>query len=408
MASRAVSALTGLRLARVAVTSTAATAPAADLASAIAAAHIVYAGEFHEQSGVLAWQRALLDAASASLSGSSPLHLVLEHATTSQQGLLDSFFTRKIDLAALQEGYAAAGEGFDIVRHYGPLLLHARDSCGVVRAHAGFPARADARKISGATSVAEARSKVDEAVWNELLSREAGDLMLSDLDALMGSAPGSATSLPGHFSYFAWLLTGMPDEGPELDPLSNYRRIFPAQIFKDACMASAVVQAAAEAGLLGAAGRPAAGSGSGSGAGGAGKVVVICGTGHADFGFGVPERVQALLAAEGARVLRYGDGEDGVSGSGSAPTIRTLLTTVRPAPTSKEEEDVMLCPRRFPTAFPVEDGDNNSVIPSEERYPADFACIFVPDPEPEGEGGGEGMGEGEVVNIGAGAGAGHA
>ncbi len=80
--------------------------------------------------------------------------------------------------------------------------------------------------------------------------------------------------IPGseeHYNYFESLITG---RNIILDPKpsENFRKIFPAQIFKDSVMACVVSKQISDDA----------------------KVVVICGRGHCDFGFGVPERVQQL------------------------------------------------------------------------------------------------------------------
>lgn len=80
--------------------------------------------------------------------------------------------------------------------------------------------------------------------------------------------------IPGseeHYNYFESLITGR-NINFDPSPSENFRKIFPAQIFKDCVMASVISKHISDDV----------------------KVVVICGRGHCDYGFGVPERVQRL------------------------------------------------------------------------------------------------------------------
>jgi hypothetical protein len=301
-------------------------AGAAQLRAALAAARLVFAGEVHEQPDVLAWQCALLAAASdAARADGGPLHVVLEHVPLPAQRVLDGMWAAggtshaPVDAAARAAAVpaAAGGEaGFDMA-HYGALLAFVRDECAPSRAFAGFPTRAAARLFMPGGDAAAAAAAA--AAWG------------------IPPPPAATAASPGHYSFFAWLLAG-GDGDPPLAPPPGPRRIFPAQAVKDAVMAGAVARALRAL------------------PGGRGRVVALCGTGHVDFGFGVPERVPAALAP--------------------APPPAVVVTTVRPR-AAPEEEAAAAAPRRFPAA---DDGT------TEDREPADFVYFFEPaEEEEEGE-----------------------
>jgi len=180
------------------------------------------------------------------------LTLVLEMFHLGQQPLLDAFNRGEVDVAEVEQEYARSGEGF-AVEHYIQLLVAARALC--VPVQAGFVAR----------EVAQLAYKQDLAA------------ALDRATALYGLprdffVPGTEA----HYRQFARLVSGGAggaggDEGP---PPDRFRRLFDAQVLKDSAMAWRIRE------TLRAAPTPQC------------RVLAICGSGHVDFRYGVPERVE--------------------------------------------------------------------------------------------------------------------
>lgn len=351
----------------------------AALQRSVTLSNVIYAGEVHEQSEVLQYQLSMLNtAADVCKKNGGALHVVLEQVLLPQQQVLDTFMSGSADVAALAEQMeAAGGEGFDML-HYGTLLKFLRNECSApsVRVFAGFPPRSEARKFMAAPE--DAQREVDAAVQRGWLLPEAATLDMSTTECNSAAAPAApaSSSTPGcavngsigHYSFFSWLLEGCPGDGPTSSPPSRWRRIFAAQTIKDLVMASAVVRAWEAL--------PDTSTG---------KVIVICGTGHCDYGYGVPERVEALLKRKGV----------------ANPLPQQLITTDRPwrgtsSSSSADDESadddddalrLMLKPQLFPTAT-VESSsatEDMSSTTTESRYPADYVYLFTPDPEPDAE-----------------------
>jgi hypothetical protein len=337
----------------------------ASLEADVLASRILFLGETHHEPDVLRFQLAVLDLAAKH----GPVHLVLEPFALPQQPLLDSFFASPSSpsqdaFAAEYEALGGLEEGFDAAVHYRALLAFLRDhhaggfGCAALhhRAFAGFPARPEARRFVGAPE--GLAGPVEEAVargW---------------VDAELQRRGLVVESSRAHRMFFAWLLRGGGPE--ESDPPSSTEdlsdraaRIFPAQVFKDSVMATQVVRAlraleeAEEKAGTEAPRRP-------------GRVVAVCGTGHCDFGLGVPERVDAILRG----AARHADG-----GKKTEPP-RTLLLTVR-ARGPRGETGEAAGPV-VPVTFP---GGAEGVAEEEVRFAGDYVYDFVPAEEEEEEAG---------------------
>jgi hypothetical protein len=98
-----------------------------------------------------------------------------------------------------------------------------------------------------------------------------------------------------------------------------------------------------------------------------GKVVALCGAGHTDFGFGVPERLEKIFAAKGIKIPRV---------------LRlTVRADIREASDGKEERN------KVEEAGADAGAATRAWTFAEEaqaRRPADWVLLFTPDPE-EGE-----------------------
>ncbi|KAJ3044473.1 hypothetical protein HDV00_001900 [Rhizophlyctis rosea] len=188
--------------------------------------------------------------------------LVLEHFNQTQQPLLDDFLLGKITADDLCTKYEESGEeGFNIRTHYGYLLQTAKSLN--VRILAGFLPRSAARK-------ALSPEGPDAAI------EHAANMGWIDPD-IQNHMHGS----PAHFQYFKSAITGTPYTPPtttfttssDSEADRSLRRIFPSQILRDASLSHIICQTLREA--------PTSDC----------KVLAICGAGHAEFGFGAPERV---------------------------------------------------------------------------------------------------------------------
>lgn len=318
---------------------------------------VVFVGEHHAQSGVIAAQASTLRAyagelieASASDGNERGLHVVFEHFSVTQTALLESFVKRRITFEELWDSYQATGqEGFHLPT-YRPVFdalqeAAARDSRFSVHGFGGFIPRQRAREFVGhppqtvdaAAAGASSASPLHRVIADGMLLPAALTVTVSDLPRLPGLAPGEAESAAAasdavapatcdgygklsaciaasaaHRSFFFSLLSGaeLPRTAAAAEevyssaigaaaaasslaggsaavaaaarsPLhpENPSRILPAQAIKDMVAACAVYKALAAL--------PPAG----------GTVIVLCGKGHCDYGFGIPERLLALLAA---------------------------------------------------------------------------------------------------------------
>ena len=291
-------------------------------AAALGRTDIVFAGETHEQPDVLRLQMGLLEAVIAQRPRG--LHLVLEHWTFDEQAQLDAML-------------ADPGAGGDRVTATGFVGIHAvARFCARVAAGAGVPLRGYAAFPAREVARAFLKPETASAAWGGLLAD--GCIDGGDAERAAGLLAGS----DAHYAFFEALITGQPEadgaawgggaggggSGGRDSGGGGFRRIFPAQTIKDVCMAAAVARAYREL--------PPARVGpvdNGAPACRPGVVVVLAGTGHLDFGFGVPERVGALLGS-GAHVPSLNGASPSVGGDdGGAPTgggPRQLLVTVRP------------------------------------------------------------------------------
>ena len=216
-------------------------------------ARLVVMGEIHEAPPCVELQ---CRTASAMLSAmedadtNARLHIVLEHFNFEMQPLLDEFTAGDLSLAGLAEG--SADEGHD-PHAYAPLLELCRANAGRIALHAGFIPRHYARLVM--------RESLDVA----LSSAKAHGYLASD---------ETCAATDAHYNFFESLLTGRDIHNPATrKPTDKYRRMFPAQVIKDAAMAHKLncLIAASESC--------------------ADRFLAICGVGHSGYSHGVPERV---------------------------------------------------------------------------------------------------------------------
>lgn len=172
--------------------------------------------------------------------------LVLEMFNFQQQSLLDAFQNYKISITELDKKCKDT-EGFAIMEHYGYLLDTAR-SLGIP-VIAGFVPRPFCREIIN----------------------NGKETTLKNIQKIGG--PEKSFYVDGsedHYRYFQGLISGNMDEVDD-----KYRKIFPAQILRDSFFAHTVTKIIETSENT--------------------KVVGICGSGHIDHGFGVPERISRKI-----------------------------------------------------------------------------------------------------------------
>ncbi|KAJ1463229.1 hypothetical protein M885DRAFT_610247 [Pelagophyceae sp. CCMP2097] len=233
---------------------------------------LVVVGEVHGEARQVAVQRTIQRA----MAQRRPLYLVLEHFSLDSQQLLDHYKRGGLDFDALTAEYNDRHyEGHDLVP-YAALLDDAKRGSNI-SLHAGFVPRPLAQFCvsdrASALGFAKARGWV----------RADEDLAESE----------------GHYGVFEGYITGAAGE----TPTGQFRRIFPAQLLKDAACAHAISSlfagrggADADADDADADANGASDAGVGVGAAAARDeatgVLAIVGRGHMGHGFGVPERLR--------------------------------------------------------------------------------------------------------------------
>ena len=232
-------------------------------ARALAAARLVVFGEIHSMPPCIELlQRTAASMMSDAAAAGGTLHVVLEHLNFEQQPLLDAYAAKSIDLPQLLARYEEGPEGHDLAPYEAlfelarePPAAAAAGGGGRVRLHAGFIPRSYARTVM--------RDGVEAAL---AAARDKGYVSMTE----------DCGSTEAHYAFFESLLTGRSPHDDSKPPSDQYRKMFPAQVIKDAAMAHRVS-------CLVAAAPP------------ADRFLVVCGVGHSGYSHGVPER---LLAAQ--------------------------------------------------------------------------------------------------------------
>jgi len=227
---------------------------------------VFFMGEHHQQPRVLAAQLTILDElAKHAEEAKKPVILVAEQFNVLQRTMLEKFCAipekpeegnDREAAAQLMEDYAEdAGEGFDL-SHYMPLLLLARTLR--VAVVGGFPPRAWAGIVyrEGVDTLKEQKQEELETIG----FRRWADLKCSSQHAayLKSLMSGDAPVLPA----------GDTEEQPQ-------KAIHTAQAFKDAMLAFTIDEQLRKApdGAV---------------------ILVVTGSGHCEYGYGGPERLQKV------------------------------------------------------------------------------------------------------------------
>ena len=207
-------------------------------AQSLAAARLVVFGEIHSMPPCIELlQRTASSMMAHAAAAGGTLHVVLEHLNFEQQPLLDGYAGRSLDMAELIARYEEGPEGHDLAP-YEPLFELAREppaaaaaaaaggsgggapaATGRMRLHAGFIPRSYARIVM--------REGVEAAL---AAARDKGYVSTSE----------DCAATEAHYSFFESLLTGRSPHDERTPPSDQFRRMFPAQVIKDAAMAHKV------------------------------------------------------------------------------------------------------------------------------------------------------------------------
>ena len=249
----------------------------------ICSKRLVYFGEHHEQPEVLQVELALLQALVNHVSNveTASVRVFLEHFSLEQQNLLDKFMQNKrMEISELQQEYDDSGDESFSLEKYSPILEFAR---------------AESEKVKLVASFVPRRFASDLVNQGEEIAHK----QLSDIDETLAAyvknhyQPGS----DNHYNFFESLISGRSlnsnvEDNHVEQPSDRFRKIFPAQVFKDSVMAGIVAKHLHQPDTKD------------------DKFLVICGAGHSDYGFGVPERLEAVIDKENTCSITVRDAID--------------------------------------------------------------------------------------------------
>lgn len=154
-------------------------------------------------------------------------------------------------MTQLNAEYAKGTEGHDILA-YESILEHAKTHQDKVRLHAGFIPRPYARMI------------MRESLEKAIAEASAKDYIESG---------ETCTGSDDHYNFFEGMISGRDMHDETTPPGDNFRRMFPAQVIKDASMAYKTRKLLA------------------TDTASADSYLLLCGIGHMGYGYGVPERI---------------------------------------------------------------------------------------------------------------------
>lgn len=220
----------------------------------IARHRLVFLGEIHSMPPIIAFQRQVQQEMNRS---ASKLHVIMEHFSFEMQPLLDQYSKGSISFEELNREYHEHGSEGHMLEPYKELLEDAR--ANGVQLHAGFIPRPFAKKF-----IQEGPEKVLE---------EASQWLKMPIVGLDGSET--------HYNVFESLISGrfLYNKADAIAPTDQFRRIFQAQVLKDAAMANKVNHIISDASTKSDGGKNDE------------KFLVIAGNGHFLHYCGVPERV---------------------------------------------------------------------------------------------------------------------
>ena len=287
----------------------------------ICSKRLIYFGEHHEQPEVVQLQLTLLETlvnhVSRNGTSSSPgcVRVFLEHFSLEQQSILDRFITNKeMELSELQKEYNETGEEGFSMEKYSSILEYARTQSEKVKLVASFVPRRFAKDLvsEGEDFAHNKLSEIDEKLGNYV-----------KLNYQQGSE--------NHYNLFESLISGRSlnkhnfrdSEDTNLEPPSDrYRQIFPAQVFKDSVMAGVVAKHVQESKSI------------------EDKFFIICGSGHLEYGFGVPERLDSVVSRKDTCSITARQLEE-TEGDLESKQLRDALIVEEFGPNNKFPSDIV-------------------------------------------------------------------
>lgn len=245
------------------------------LQSRLKASKVVLFGEYHHNLRILGAEKQFLEHLA---DNTGQLAVVFEMFNYLQQPAVDQYCRpregeRTLPLDEFSRKYRRSSEGFDLKKHYSQLL----DACKErpnVHAITGFPPREVAQKFV---------REPDQIM--EYLKME----FEFDPEA---SIPGSQA----HFKHFQKLILGRP---PKINEKDKYSHIFPAQALKESMMAWRINQIMDHNSKFYERWKfpP------------IDRTLVICGFGHVQYDFGVPERLDQYVPRKDQLVIACTEGD---------------------------------------------------------------------------------------------------
>jgi len=220
---------------------------------------VIYFGEIHGVPQIVKFQECILDFLINQVKDErqekekgSKVVVIMEHfAGPEHQRLLDAYMCQEVNQMSFESFcklYDELGEEGHDLKPYSNLLRIAKENAGTVEVKAGFIPRSYAKRL------------VSEGVDVGLKAAYGDGYLNPNFDYMPGS--------DNHYNFFESLISGRDMAHP---PSDRFRKIFPAQIIKDAAMANVVVTELQQSDTN--------------------RFLVICGSGHCEYRFGVPERV---------------------------------------------------------------------------------------------------------------------
>ena len=221
----------------------------------IAKKRFVIFGEEHGQLPVINFQSQIIKRM-LEVNPERKMNIVMEHFSFEMQHLLDQYAAGTMTLETLMLEYKNIGTEGHKIDLYAGVLEHALNSKGRVRLHGGFIPRTYASRL------------VKEGADAALAAAKEKNYLGAD-ETCNGTAE--------HYDYFDSLISGRDLHDKDQKPGERFRRIFPAQIMKDAAMAWKVSRLLSD---------PKTDDDE--------MFVLIMGNGHMGYNHGVPERLFKL------------------------------------------------------------------------------------------------------------------
>eukprot|EP00092_Neocalanus_flemingeri_P001211 GFUD01001290.1.p1 GENE.GFUD01001290.1~~GFUD01001290.1.p1 ORF type:complete len:595 (+),score=168.40 GFUD01001290.1:46-1830(+) len=214
---------------------------------------LIYFGEVHGHSQVVGLEILILKILVEQAKSKDPPHTVnvfLEHFSLEHQPLIDSYLSDDIKEKELFDKYKEFGDEGHDVEKYASLLKYAKENLTSVKINGSFVPRKFAKML-----VKDGEDKAYDTVVNLGYMKDEEKF------------PGSED----HYNFFDSLISGRSLNSDQ-EVSDRFKKIFPAQVLKDGVMASSIRRGIESSGLED-------------------KFMVIAGSGHVDFRFGVPERL---------------------------------------------------------------------------------------------------------------------